>query len=221
MSPLQRPAKATVRASATGPASAAAATGPAAAATGPAAAAPAHLRALGELIPPPPRQRPVGPHPRLPPNLSDSDLFKPHAREKKPPKRHDQGFPDTGDKGAGKGWTKAQKLNQPKAIQHPPPVGHGRPQAATLSSVPEQEVDVPVGHGRPQAATLSSVPEQGVIEIDSEAETPSGSGDIRLTPAPDSPPMEQPLDMTDLTPVDPTELPQLYRHRDGYLVKEK
>ena len=194
VSPLQRPAKATVRASATGPASAAAATGPA-------AAAPAHLRALGELQlqPPPPKTRPVGPHPRLPPNLADSDLFKPHAREKKPPKRHDQGIPDPGDKGAGKGWTKAQRLNQPKAIQHPPPVGHGRPQAATLSSVPEQ----------------------GVIEIDSEAETPSGSGDIRLTPAPDSPPMEEPLDMTDLTPVDPTELPQLYRHRAGHLVKEK
>ena len=92
------------------------------------------------------------PKPVVPPNLVDA--FAPHPRTKKAPKRHDGGIPDTG--GPGYPEPKALKKGQPQAAASSS--SHGRPQAATLSSVPEQDVAVPeqeVASSQPQAAASS------------------------------------------------------------------
>ena len=105
---------------------------------------------------------------------------------------------------------------------------HGRPQAATLSSVPEQEVAVPepqtTAEGFPLRTRVRD-PETGEMV---EAKYNSLTGlydrdDSEGSPAEEVPAKEEPEEAPaeegpELTPV---EGPQLFRHRAGYLVNEK
>ena len=101
----------------------------------------------------------------MPPNLAD--IFVPHAREKKAPRKHDGGIPDT--VGPGYPEPKALKKGQPQAAK-------GEQHAPASSSQPHAAMPMP-SHGRPQAATLSSVPEQEVAVP--EPQTTAGGFPLR------------------------------------------
>ena len=180
----------------------------------------------------------------MPPNLAD--IFVPHAREKKAPRKHDGGIPDTG--GPGYPEPKALKKGQPQAAASSG--SHGRPQAATLSSVPEQEVAVPeqeVASSQPQAArgfpTRTMVRDPASGEMISVKRNPrhglwspchsSEGSEAEEAPTEQVPAEEEPEEVTaeeepeeasaeegtrEWTPVAG---PRLFRNRAGFLVNEK
>ena len=185
------------------------------------------------------------PKPVVPPNLVDA--FSPHPRTKRPPMRHDGGIPDTG--GSGYPEPKALKKGQPQAAkgeQHAPASSsqphaampsHGRPQAATLSSVPEQEVAVPepqtAARGFPlrtrvrdpasgEMIRVKRNPLHGLYDRDDSEGSPAEEVPAKEEPEevpaeeePEEAPAEEGPQWT------PVEGPQLFRHRAGYLVNEK